>query len=349
MRPCRRRLFGIFRVSILITIFVLEGMNQTAQAQNNTLPAAWSRYDFIPGHQLIFYDNLSGDRAGETPVAWQLISGKVEVVDFENLKWLRAIDESYVAPKITALPRQFTLEMDFYVTPRGYSGNYRIDIYGATDEDWAALTLEDLGAYMNTSAGLSLEQALELTKGRHRLAMMVDGGGFNCYIDSLRVINVPNTWDFQPSSMEILMPGGDEEGDNRCLITNFRLAAADKSSREQIAEQGKIVSYGIYFAKGAAQLDPASYATLKEIATLLQNDLGLKLSIECHANDLPEASDNMHLSQDRAEMLREALASLYKIDRDRLSANGWGAGRPLEDDNTVIGHAINRRVEFVKK
>jgi outer membrane protein OmpA-like peptidoglycan-associated protein len=179
--------------------------------------------------------------------------------------------------------------------------------------------------------------------------MMVDGGGLTCYIDSIRVVTVPKTWDFQPSSMEILMPGGDEEGDNRCLITNFRLAAAGKSFREQIAEQGKIVSYGIYFAKGAALLDPASFATLKEIATLLQNDLGLKLSIECHANDLPDAGDNMRLSQDRAEIVKESLTSLYKIDRARLSAKGWGAGRPLDDNNTVLGYAINRRVEFVKK
>ncbi|MDZ7344509.1 MAG: OmpA family protein, partial [candidate division KSB1 bacterium] len=338
-----RRLFGILQIGIFVFIFALDGMNQTAPAQSYALPEAWSKYDFIPGHQLLFYDDLSGDRPGEMPAAWQLISGKVETIEFANLKWLRAIDESYVAPRLTALPRQFTLEMDFYVTPRGYSGNYRLDIYGARDEDWVALTLEDLGAYIHTSAGLSLEHALELTKGRHRLAMMVDGGGFTCYIDSLRVITLPKTWDFQPSSLEILMPGGVQEGDNRCLITNFRLAVAGKSFREQLAAQGKIVSYGIYFTIGAAQLLPASYATLKEIATLLHNDLRLRLSIECHANDLPEADDNLRLSQDRAEIIREALTNLFKIDRSRLSTNGWGAGRPLEDENTVIGHAINRR------
>jgi outer membrane protein OmpA-like peptidoglycan-associated protein len=341
-----RRLVGIFLVSLCVQIF--GSMQLSVYAQDNKTAEAWLKYEFIPGHQLLYYDDFSGDLVGETPQAWELISGMVEVVEFENQRWLRAVNESIVAPVMTALPAQFTLEMDFYVTPRGYSGNYRIDIYGATDDDWAALTLEDLGAYLNTSSGLSLEHALEL-KGRHRVAVMVDGAGFECYVDSLRVINVPKTGNFQPTSLEIFMPGGDEEGDDKCLISNFRLARAGKKFREQISEQGKIVSYGVSFVKGSTTLKPSSTPTLKEVAALLQTDATLNLSIECHDYELPDAGDNARLSQQRAEALKETLINLYKVRRDRLSTRGWGASRQLEDDDTVLGHAMNSRVEFVKK
>jgi outer membrane protein OmpA-like peptidoglycan-associated protein len=334
-------------IVVMICCFV-AGARTIAHAQDDKISEAGSKYDFIPGYHLIFHDDLSGDRVGDAPMAWELISGTAEVIEFEKQKWLRAVNESIVAPVNISLPGQFTLEMEFYVTPRGYSGNYRIDIYGATDDDWAAFTIEDLGAYLNTSTGLSLEHELEL-KGRHRVAMMVDGGGFTCYVDSQRVVNLPKTWNFQPTSLEIYMPGGDEEGDDKCIITNFRLATAGKSFREQLVERGKIVSYGIFFEPGSAAFKPESFPTLREIAALLQADLGLNLSIECHVNELPDDGDNTRLSQQRAEALKEALISLYKISGNRLSTKGWGVGRPLEVDDTVIGHAMNRRVEFVKK
>ncbi|MGH7453622.1 MAG: OmpA family protein [bacterium] len=331
---------------VTICLCLLEGLESVARAQNNNLAEAWAKYDFIPGSVLLFYDDFSGDEPGKKPVAWKSIEGTTEVIQFENQRWLRAASAAYVALPVQQLPSQFTFEMDFYVIPRGYSGKYRLDIYGKTDDDWATFTIEDVAA-LNTSWGLSTEQPLEL-KGRHRLAIMADGGGFKCYIDSVRVIEAAKLGNFQPKDIEIFMPGGEEEGDDKCIITNVRLAGS-KSFREQIEAQGKIINYGILFEKAAATLKPASIATLKALATLLQNDVGLELSIECHTYDSDDDGDNTRLSQRRAEALREILASEYKIDRDRLRTKGWGTSKPLKERDTVEGLAANPRVEFVKR
>jgi outer membrane protein OmpA-like peptidoglycan-associated protein len=177
---------------------------------------------------------------------------------------------------------------------------------------------------------------------------MADGGGFKCYIDSMRVIEAAKTGNFQPKDIEFFMPGGEERGDDKCAITNVRLAAS-KSFREQIEAQGKIISYGILFEKAATTPKPASMATLKALTTLLQNDLGFEMSIECHTYDSDDDGDNTRLSQRRAEALRDILVSEYKIDEDRLSTKGWGSSKPLKDRDTVEGLAANPRVEFVKR
>jgi outer membrane protein OmpA-like peptidoglycan-associated protein len=334
---------------LIISISCLAGsIGNNARAQNSKIPEGWEKYDFVPGHQLVFYDDFSGDRAGEIPQGWKLIAGKGEVMLFEKRSWLRAINQSFVAPRLETLPAQFTLEMDFYVTPRGYSGNYRVDIYGQTDNDWVALTIEELGAYFNASWGLALEYPFEL-QGRHRLAMMVTKEGFKCYVDSLRVVSAPKSGNFIARDLEIFLPGGEKAGDDKSLITNVRLANLDKSFREQIQANGKIVSYGIPFAPNALIPKPEAYATLKELSALLQNDLSLNLSIECHVYESEDAGNNSRLSQQRAEAIREILAGYYKIDRNRLRTKGWGSAKPLQENDTVEGRAANHRVEFVKK
>jgi outer membrane protein OmpA-like peptidoglycan-associated protein len=339
-----RTAFSFFLATICLCL--LEGLKSAGRAQNNNLAEAWAKYDFIPGSEMLFYDNFSGDDTGQKPGAWKSIEGTTEVIPFENQRWLRAVNAAYVAPPVQQLPSQFTLEMDFYVIPRGYSGKYRIDIYGKTDDDWATFTIEDV-VTLKTSWGLSIEQPLEL-KGRHRVAIMADGSSFKCYIDSLRVIEAAKVGNFQPRDIEIFMPGGEEKGDDKCAITNVRVAGS-KSFREQIEAQEKIISYGILFEKETATLKPASIATLKALATLLQNDVGLELSIECHTYESDDDGDNTRLSQQRAEALREILVRDYKIDRDRLRTKGWGASKPLRERDTVEGLAANPRVEFVRR
>jgi len=334
----------------VIFISCLVGVNEIhSQTQNYKISEGWEKYDFIPGYQQVFYDDFSGDRVREKPQAWELIEGQAEVLELENQRWLRAINETFLKPTIEILPAQFSLEMDFYVTPRGYSSNYRVDIYGQTDDEWAALTIEEFGASFNTSWKINIESPLELRGGRHHLAIMVTGEGFKCFVDSIRVVNTPKNGNFRAHDFEIFLPGGDKTGDDKSVITNVRLANLDKSFREQIQVNGKIASYGIPFAVGAAMPKPEAFATLKELATLLQNDLSLNLSIECHVFEFNDDGANNRLSQQRAEAIREMLFRYYKSDRDRLRPKGWGSAKPLNDIDTVDGRGANTRVEFVKR
>ncbi len=47
----------------------------------------WSKFDFVPGDEIIFDDNQEGERNGEFPRRWDLTNGSVEnaVLDGENV------------------------------------------------------------------------------------------------------------------------------------------------------------------------------------------------------------------------------------------------------------------------
>ncbi|MBU2281128.1 MAG: OmpA family protein, partial [Gammaproteobacteria bacterium] len=54
---------------------------------------------------------------------------------------------------------------------------------------------------------------------------------------------------------------------------------------------------------------------------------------------------NQRLSMQRAESVRDALVNRYGVEANRLEAVGYGESRPVADNSTELGRAINRRVE----
>ncbi|HNZ72468.1 MAG TPA: hypothetical protein PKJ43_07595, partial [Prolixibacteraceae bacterium] len=44
----------------------------------NSDQISWNKYDFVPGTEIIFEDNLGGEQNGEFPSKWDLVGGNVE-------------------------------------------------------------------------------------------------------------------------------------------------------------------------------------------------------------------------------------------------------------------------------
>jgi outer membrane protein OmpA-like peptidoglycan-associated protein len=334
----------------LVLFFVSATTRLFAQSPD-TVEIDWSRYDYIPGQQTLFYDDFSGDREGEAPSAWTVNpNGKAAVVKVNDRLWLQAREEATLSPAQLKLTPQFTVEMDFYVFAEGYSGRYRIDLIGKTAEEWASLTLEPQAIFFSLSTGLTSEKLVDLRSGPHHLAMQVDGGGFKCYVDFQQVINIPKSGTFSATKIEVFMPGaGDDANDNQCRFTNFWVAQGPTTLQNQLTASGKIVSYGLYFERGAANLLPASTPVLEQLAELLQTDATLSFSVECHDNEREEQGDNARLSEARAEAIKDELVQQYRINSSRLSSRGWGEGKPLAERDTVEGRKMNQRVEFIRK
>jgi outer membrane protein OmpA-like peptidoglycan-associated protein len=72
------------------------------------------------------------------------------------------------------------------------------------------------------------------------------------------------------------------------------------------------------------------------------------LTIEGHTDSTATAAYNQELSQRRAAAVKSYLQA-GGIDAARLSTVGHGASRPVSDNDTPVGRALNRRVEFIKK
>jgi outer membrane protein OmpA-like peptidoglycan-associated protein len=187
----------------------------------------------------------------------------------------------------------------------------------------------------------------KLTKGVHTMRIMATKTSIKCYVDEVRVANVPKVENFNPVGFRLRhRPYNDP--DNPTLFRGFRFAEGGKSMREQLDETGKIVTHGILFDVNSAKIKGESYKTLKNIGQLLQDDPELRLSIEGHTDSDSSDEHNATLSQNRANSVRDYLISTYSIEGSRLEAKGWGESKPIDTNDTPEGKANNRRVELVK-
>jgi OmpA-OmpF porin, OOP family len=118
---------------------------------------------------------------------------------------------------------------------------------------------------------------------------------------------------------------------------------------KEIATEGHVTLYGIYFDTNKADLKPESTAALVEIAKLLKTDPSLKLLVVGHTDSVGGYDPNMALSDRRAAAVLQELTSKHGIAASRLRSVGVGMAAPVASNDTDEGRAKNRRVELVKQ
>jgi outer membrane protein OmpA-like peptidoglycan-associated protein len=88
---------------------------------------------------------------------------------------------------------------------------------------------------------------------------------------------------------------------------------------QQITQQGRAETHGIYFDFNSAEIRPESAPTLKEIATALERNPSWKLSVEGHNRQHRQDASNLELSRKRAEAVTTALVARFQIARREIS------------------------------
>lgn len=104
----------------------------------------------------------------------------------------------------------------------------------------------------------------------------------------------------------------------------------------------------ISFPPNSTQPDPASYPVLDNIVALMKLRPEIGLSVEGHTDGSNERTADEYLndlSLRRAEGVKSYLVS-KGIDASRIQCQGFGRSRPVADNDTPEGRALNRRIEF---
>jgi len=313
----------------------------------------YTKYDFIPGNKVIFYDDLTDEEEGEFPFRWNLDNGVFEIARMDGEYWILCTDDGYILPKTPtgALPAMYTLEMEFYSAgPKFTIPYYYIQWIDASNKmigqfEFHAGRNSSLQLQGKILANKNLDK--NLSKGTHTMRIMATKRSMKCYIDQIRVANVPKVEGFNPEGFKIRMYPYKKEG-NYCMIKSFRLAEGGKSMRDQLDETGKIVTHGILFDPDQFVIKGESFKTLKNIGQLLEEDPSLRLSIEGHTDNDGSEAHNSELSHNRSKAVVDYLVQNYGINTDRLEARGWGESKPIDTNDSPEGKANNRRVELVK-
>jgi outer membrane protein OmpA-like peptidoglycan-associated protein len=128
---------------------------------------------------------------------------------------------------------------------------------------------------------------------------------------------------------------------------NFQLKRHKESVadlKRQIQQNGTVAIYGIHFDTASAKLRPESLPSLNQILQLVKSSPGSHWTIAGHTDNQGGADYNLKLSLARAHSVVTWLTQ-HGVPGDVLTAKGYGLTRPVADNATESGRALNRRVE----
>ena len=114
---------------------------------------------------------------------------------------------------------------------------------------------------------------------------------------------------------------------------------------QKLISGSEIVLRNLFFETDSWNILPKSETELNIISELLLNNKELIIEISGHTDNSGTEEYNLNLSEKRAKSVCEYLIT-KGIQENRLLYKGFGASKPIADNKTEAGKALNRRTEF---
>ena len=103
----------------------------------------------------------------------------------------------------------------------------------------------------------------------------------------------------------------------------------------------------IYFpANSSRVLGKTTIKKLKNVVSILLNQMDLKVLLEGHSSNDGDFTINLNLSQQRANIVKDFLIG-EGVESNRISVKSLGEDEPIYDNNTSQGRALNRCVLII--
>jgi outer membrane protein OmpA-like peptidoglycan-associated protein len=309
---------------------------------------------------------------GDFPALWNT-NGSAEVVT-TNLfsgKWMRFVmDECVWTDELLKLPENYTIEYD--VIPIGglegerMSGwhmrlmqaknvkawdhgsapgnggfHFQVEYFGRPG--YSTWFYGEECAPSKLSGFVEGEDRKQVINHKYHIAIWVQKTRVRLYQDQNKIIDLPRAF-----------PAGCVKPDRlrfeygAAMISNVRIAVGAPDMRNKLITEGKLVTYGIYFDVNKDVVKPESYGTLKEIATVLQENPDVRVKIVGHTDSDGADASNLDLSKRRGASVKNELVKTFGIEASRLESDGAGEGQPVAANDTPANKALNRRVELIK-
>lgn len=333
----------------------------------------YSKFDYVPGDKLLYFDDFSQDFIGDFPSKWNT-NGSGEVVRFDTAEgnWfeLKPGYAVYYIPLINSkLPEEYTIEFDLLTEglDRQTSSTAKLTVilddndifkYG---RNYAAAEIP-FGQY--GAFGIRIRNLIdgkriinnEVTadvrdevKNKPHVSIAVNKKRFRLWINEVKYIDVPQMIPLgQLTHLKFNLSGSFKDGKERLFIQNLKIAEGGVDLRRTLMREGKVSTNGILFDSGSANIKPQSYGIIRQISQVLMQDSSMNLNIIGHTDADGNDDSNLKLSKARAEAVKNALITIYNISENRLQTDGKGESEPVDDNSTTSGKAKNRRVEFIK-
>ena len=331
---------------------------------------SYTKYDFVPGDQIILFEDFSQDAIGDFPALWTTSgSGEVRTINQipGNFLYMNTRDKVYHLMKNMDLNKNFIFEFDIVMTPgeeESNNGSCHLTLYNSDKSEFLD---DDLyPGFQGVHVGMSQsswditaykEGAIEVISGSSEIApivinqkchviIWVQNRRLRIYHDGKKTVDLPTIIyeGTNPNRLRFSLWGAN----GLPYISNIKFTTAAPDTRSKLLTEGKYISYGITFDSGKDAVKPESYGAINDIAKVLKENPTVKIKIVGHTDSDGDDAKNLELSKSRAANVKASLVKDFGIDASRIQTDGKGESETIAPNTSAEGKAKNRRVEFIK-
>lgn len=343
---------------------------KTVKPQDKPKLESFSKYDFVPGDQILFFEDFSQDAIGDYPALWSANSnGEVKTVNIAEGKWfhMNGEDATYALNKTISFPDNFIIEFDIIPNDE-FEYEFTFTLYQEDPEDalevntdlypglrglhinikkdgWATKGYDNVKENAEWLLGSNNANPVSLEEVNH-VIIWIQKRRVRIYHKGAKVFDSPTNIHTGTKFERFRFTNWDDS--SYPMISNFKITTASPDMRSKLLTEGKIISYGIYFDSGKDIVKPESYGSLKEIASVLSENPNVKIKIIGHTDSDGNDDLNLDLSKRRAMNVKNTLVKDFSIAAERIQTDGKGETQAIAPNTTTEGKAKNRRVEFIK-
>jgi len=329
---------------------------------------SYTKYDFVPGDKVLFYEDFSQDAIGDFPALWNTdASGEVKAINIAPGNWLHMNAEAgaYIPISEIPLPENFICEFDIITTVRESEEYFscELSIFHGQGEDF---DLDDIypgdnGVKINFDqerwnvTGYATDKDNKeghsnispVTKDElHHIIIWVQKTRLRIYHQGLKAVDLPmviyNPVNFNHFRFSLWSCTGEP------YVSNIRTTTAGSDTRSKLLTEGKLISYGIYFDVNKDVVKPESYGALNDIAKIMKENPDVRVNIIGYTDSDGADAANLDLSKRRGAAVKNELVKSFGLDASRLESDGKGESSPIAPNDTPSNKSLNRRVEFIK-
>lgn len=133
----------------------------------------------------------------------------------------------------------------------------------------------------------------------------------------------------------------------RLEVFSSELKVLKKDFTLQKIEVGARVNLeNVLFEQSKPVIIPSSYEELNLVVSLLRENPTMKIRLEGHTDNRGDAKQNVKLSKERVNAVKEYLIK-RGVSKRRVSGKGYGGSKPIADNSKADTRKLNRRVEFI--
>ncbi|MEL7586919.1 MAG: OmpA family protein [Prolixibacteraceae bacterium] len=342
-----------------------EDNNQPAQKTASL--QSFTKYDFVPGDKILYFEDFSQDAVGDFPALWTTNGGgEVKTVNVAAGNWFHMNKEEsvYCNTKKIDFPQNFIVEFDI-IPDENFQSAFELCLYEEVEpkemnddlypgkrglhifmdqESWSSKGYMD-DPDSDWLESRSTTNPCEVNKANH-VIIWVQNRRLRIYHQGAKVLDSPTNIYAGSKFNKIRFSSWNTEA--RPYVTNLKVTTASPDTRSKLITEGKLVSYGIYFDVNKDVVKAESYGTLSDIAKILKENPTVRIKIDGHTDADGADAANLDLSKRRGASVKNELVKTFGIDASRIESDGLGETKPIAPNDTPANKALNRRVEFIK-